>query len=760
MNDDRIDRLYELLPVVYRQRDAEQGEPLKALLRVIAEQVMLVEDDIARMYENWFIETCEDWVVPYIGDLVGYTPVHEAGEPADVRTPQGRLRNKILIPRREVANTISYRRRKGTLALLELLSHDVAGWPARAVEFYPRLGWTQALNHLRPERGRRVDVRDMDALEKLNGPFCDLAHTVDVRRIDSRHTRGKYNIPSVGLYLWPLKVYPVTKTPAYCEKTSPPHCFSFSVLGNDTPLYVRPEPEPEQTHIAEELNLPIPITRRLLQRRKGDLYGEGKSLQVWVGRKLRGKIVPQPVPLEQIVPTDLSGWQYVPKRGQVALDPALGRIAFASPRVVNNGVWVSYHYGFGMDLGGGEYERELRQPKGSKIYRVGVDAPFATLRKALEQWQKDKPRHGVIEITASGVHVEQLNIAFQEGQESLQLRAANRTRPILRLLDWQTDRPDSLLVSGSGANRFVLDGIVVAGQGMQIDGDMAEVTIRHSTLVPGWTVDENCETQSPTEPSIEVFSPRVCVTIDHSIVGAIQVSPNLSEPEEGVPVPLPEEAETLLDEATLMRCRGIGAKVRLDPIRICINDSIVDATDPEREAIGAPGCLVAHARVAIHRTTVIGQVQVHTIDLGENAIFHGRVTVARRQQGCLRFCYVTPGSRTPRRYRCQPDLVEQQVERKMREEAGDTPVADEALAAAKNLERLRVRPRFISVRYGTPAYCQLAIDCADEIRTGADDASEMGVYHDLFQPQRWANLRVRLNEYLPAGMDIGMMIAS
>src|SRR3712207_3417028 len=126
-----LDRLHELLPAVYRQRDAEQGQPLQALLRVIAEQVDVVEEDISQLYENWFLETCENWVVPYIGDLIGYRTVHEAGEPGDVSTPQGQQRNKILIPRREVANTVRYRRRKGTLALLELLSNDVADWPAR-----------------------------------------------------------------------------------------------------------------------------------------------------------------------------------------------------------------------------------------------------------------------------------------------------------------------------------------------------------------------------------------------------------------------------------------------------------------------------------------------------------------------------------------------------------------------------------------------------------------------------------------------------
>jgi hypothetical protein len=36
----------------------------------------------------------------------------------------------------------------------------------------------------------------------------------------------------------------------------------------------------------------------------------------------------------------------------------------------------------------------------------------------------------------------------------------------------------------------------------------------------------------------------------------------------------------------------------------------------------------------------------------------------------------------------------------------------------------------------------------------------MGVFHDLFQPQRMANLRARLGEYTPAGIDAGVILAS
>ena len=65
-------RLYDLLPAVYRIRDAERGEPLKALCGVLADQIAVLEENLAQLYDDQFIETCADWVVPYIGDLIGY----------------------------------------------------------------------------------------------------------------------------------------------------------------------------------------------------------------------------------------------------------------------------------------------------------------------------------------------------------------------------------------------------------------------------------------------------------------------------------------------------------------------------------------------------------------------------------------------------------------------------------------------------------------------------------------------------------------
>jgi hypothetical protein len=413
------DRLYNLVPVVYRQRDAAQGYPLRALLRVAAEQLILIEKDIAGLYENWFIETCADWIVPYIGALIGYRTVHDAGEPTPGATPEQRAINRILYPRAEVANTVRFRRRKGTITAIEELAAAVSGWPARAVEWFHLLGVFENINYLHMNRGRTLDLRDGDALADISLAFDEAAHNIDIRT-------GAGNIADVKVFLWRLNSYTVTNTPAYCYEDEGPHCFMFSALGNDTQLFTRPAPAEGKS--PGKLNLPIPITRSSFEKFEADestgavrgvpyFYGEGKSLAIWAGSP--AELIPQ----EQIVPADLTGWTYRPLPGHVAVDPQLGRIAFPPTQTRKGGVWVSYSYGFPANLGGGEYPRQLSQPPDAKIYIVG---PGQRIGDALNQWKTEAPDNAVIEIAQSGVYAEPVQIALKAGQ-SLELRAASGT---------------------------------------------------------------------------------------------------------------------------------------------------------------------------------------------------------------------------------------------------------------------------------------------------------------------------------------------
>ena len=854
------DALYDLLPAVHRSRDATEGYPLRALLRVINEQVAIVESDIAQLYDDAFIETCADWAVPYLGDLVGYQPVRQAGEPGDPVSAEARLRNTFLVSRREVADTIAMRRRKGTKHVLERLAGDVAGWPARAVELYRLLAWKQHLDHRHRHRGCIADLRDLDALDRLGGAFDANAHTVDVRCIGTPCASARWNIPNVALYVFRTKSYSVTGTPAYCVEDAGPQCYTFSVLGNDAPLYTNPDAESVDAH--GELGLPVPIRRLALQQivslhppvthARADYCGANRGFAIYApGWPKKG--APQPIPCESVVPADLGAWSYDAKRNTVAVDPVSGRIAFPAGQLPRNGVWVDYRYGFSGDIGGGEYARPIVQPSLADmarfdaadiadpgalalqlqqtrnafvawlrdrftakqiekideykegdaptdalidaladaldgvlaiveldadnalpespplpdelvqlrvdhaaagalarmnrvhlevafgamlaprfaIYRVGAGAPFARLADALAKWGGEKPRYAIVEFVDSGVYSEPVRIDLQPYQ-TLQVRAAERRRPVLRMLDYMADQPDAFVVTGGAGSRFVLDGLLVAGRGLRVGGpdpvegetapggDLCEIVIRHCTLVPGWGLDCNCGPKRPNEPSLELSHTRASVRIEHSIVGSIEIVADA----------------------------GSAASST-----IAISDSIVDATHSGRIALGGASGEIAYVRARIVRCTILGAVEVHAIELAENSIFMGCIAVARRQIGCMRFCYVSPKSRTPRRYHCQPDLVRAAID------ALDPPLDADAADAAKASEGLRVRPRFESTRYGHPAYCRLACSTAAEIRRGADDESELGVWHDLFEPQREASLRVRLDEYTPAGMDAGVLFA-
>lgn len=759
------DRLYQLLPVIHRMRDAEIGEPLRAFLAVISEQVNAIETDIARLYDNWFIETCEDWVVPYIGDLVGYTPVHDAGAPSsDIASREGRLLDNTLTPRQAVANTLAFRRRKGTLALLEDLAEATTGWPAQAVEFYKLLGWTQHLNHLRMHRARSADLRDGPALNRLGGPFDTIGHSVEVRRTVSHRNIGRYNIPSVGLFVWRLKSYSITHAPAYCQESEGPQCFSFSVVGNDAPLFNDPRPNAQSPHVTAESNVPDAIARDALTecvtfepltiQASDKYYGAGNSIAVYAP-DWPTKGATQPVPRSRVLPADLSGWKYRTQKNQLGLDPVRGRMMFPIGQLPKKGVWVDYRYGFSAAMGGGEYKRIVSQPTLYTRYTVtketGQSGTFGTINAALAQWRQDQAalgaeppdpaqvpawqqkreaqRSAVIEITDSAAYSEPLIIALNPG-EYLQIRGAIGARPVLRMLDYIAERPDALTISGKQGSRFKLDGVVVLGRSVQVngpdptdaaraaEGDLCDVTIRHCTLVPGWGLDCNCEPKRPNEPSLEIFNSSARFNIESSILGPIFVS---------------------------------ASETAGDPIAIELRDSIFDATGLDRVALGAFDLPLAFAILKVIRSTVIGEIQTHAIELAQDSIFLSAIRVGRRQIGCMRFCYVTPTSRTPRRFHCQPDSA-------LAETCNSVDGGQKALCQEGT--ELRVRPLFNSLRYGRPDYCQLASDCATEIAAGASDESEMGAFHDLFQPQRIANLRARLDEYTPAGNEAGIFFAS
>ncbi len=627
-------KMYELLPAIYRIRDAQQGEPLKALLSIIADQVGVLEEDLAQLYDDQFIETCNGWVMPYIGDLIGYRTLHNVAP-------------SIGSQRAEVAHTIGFRRRKGTAAMLEQLARDVTGWNARAVEFFELMDWTQwTPNHIRPNSFYAPDLRQWEALEKINGPFDTVAHTVDVRHVVNG--QGKYNIQNIGIFLWRLGAYSLTNSPAFQIDAKR---FQFHPLGYDTQLFTNPVTETEVTQAASPLNVPDPVGRRVLKKYLSQYYGDGLSLVI------------QGVPLAQIVVCDLTDWFYQPAAGQVALDPVLGRIAFGDAQSAPP--LVTFHYGFSDDLGGGEYDRAatfdaLLTPVEQ------VPAPNLKIQDALDKAKSG----GVVEISDSGRYNETLTINVNAGQR-IELRAANEHRPTVIL-------GGDLIINGAAESEVTLNGLLLSGGTIRVTGGLQTLRLLHCTLVPS------------ANPSLVADLPDVTIEMDHCIVGALRIHERSS---------------------------------------VSISDSIVDATAVTQVAFAAANGTDSGGTLQIADSTIIGTVHTLELQLASNSIFMADVTSEKRQEGCVRFCYLPLVSIVPRRYRCQPEDDE---------------------------DALRVRPQFTSLRYGDPGYGQLALRTAAEIREGADDEAEMGAFHELFEPQRETNLRVRLDEYLRFGLEAGI----
>lgn len=685
------DKLYNLLPAVHRIRDVEKGEPLRQLLGLITQQVGILEEDLEQLYDNQFIETCAPWVLPYIGDLIGYRSLHPIGPDQ-------------LTPRAEVANTIGYRRRKGTASVLEQLARDVTAWNARAVEFFQLLGWTQFMNHIRLTNYYAPDLRQWEPLQRLGTAFETSTHTVNVRHVE--RGEGKYNIPNIGIFLWRLTAFRLRNSPAVPVDD---HRFLFNPLGANLPLFTRPQTEKSITHLADPINVPEPISRRVLDA----------SLAVYYGPEL--SIFIEGVAIDDVSACNLSDadpagttWAHTPPNATVAIDPVLGRISFRDaktepPRVV-------FHYGFSAAMGGGEYERTPTFD--AALGPVETVASPGPIQLALDA----RVAGGVVELSDSGRFEETPSIALDPGVR-LEFRAANEHRPTLIVAG-------PIDITGGADAEITLNGLLIAGGPIRILsalGDaLRKVRLVHCTLVPGLSLGIDGAPASASTPSllIEHTESPVEVEIDHCILGAIHAPPNAT---------------------------------------VLIRHSIVDANGDLAVAYCDLDGAGAAGTVSVVDSTIIGTMHTELLKLASNSIFFSRtedgttpIRSERRQTGCVRFSWLPLEARVPRRYRCQPDLEIAERIKAALATSGTNTISDAERQAIKAAVVVRLVPAFTSLRYADPGYCQLRLSTPKQIRSGADDEAEMGVFHDLFQPQRESNIRARLREYLRFGLEAGV----
>jgi len=748
------DKLYSLLPAYIRTQDLNSGEPLRALLRIAETTTDAIDADIGQLARDAFIETCEPWVIPYIGDLVGTTPLFDARRVPDAATATELFQDLTgpdLTPalglgaRADIAKTIYYRRRKGTLPMLEELARDVTGWAAHAVAMFELLGWTQGMrNHLRPQALRTPDIRSVGLMGRLDGPFDEIMHTVDVRPIGQNE--GWHSFQNVAFFLWRLLALPLAAVAARRLGAAGDFRYHFSPLGNSAPVFSRFVTGGDESGFATELTVPQPIRPARFYKDLRDyaelaapkpgftnfygLWDAVPGFDIAPHPSLMVLVDGAPVLPESVVCRNLGTWGGVAP-SEIGIDVALGRLVLGSALTSAASVTVFYHMGFPAELGGGPYRRRAWLVQGALANQVlivdgsGAAGTFATLTAALAHWTAASGPDTVIRIQDNRSYAETLAINVLPATGIfLTIEAADGFRPHINLgapLAITGNRPDFSLTFG---------GLLVEGT-LDLQGSLLRLRLLHTTLVPSGSIAEADPIAPPAPPELVPPSLQAASTDASGAPANTELSVELAFSITG-PLRLPGDAKTLY-----------------------VLDSIVDGVGtPAIGGVGAgdpPG-----PTLHVERSTLRGAVHVREVDLASEAVFDGRLLSDRIQIGCIRFSYVVAGSRTPRRYRCQPDLAESDA-LDATQAASPTKLSPAQQAAIRAEVRRRVKPDYTDNRYGQPAYLQLALSIAPEIATGAEDGAEMGVYCHLKQPQRAANLQQRLGEYLPFGLDAGLI---
>lgn len=724
--------LYRLLPAIHRTRDAERGYPLRQLIEVIAAQARVLEENLDQLYDNAFVETAEPWALSYLADLLGLTGVSSAG---------AHLRN----PRAEVGHTLAVRRRKGTATVLELVAHDVTGWPARVVEYFARLATTQHLHHVRPQHAAFASLASAADLALFGTPFERANRTIEVRRI--RFGRGRWNIGNVGVHLWRLRAFRCTQSPLVpVDHGSPDPAagrrFRFHPLGIDAPLFNQPWSEEAIEHLAEPVNVPLVLTRRLLLGEpvqsppdapaprcfhpSTDFYGPARGFMLL--QPAASGAVPLAYPATDIVIADLgdtpTGWGHETlslvegTNPLILLDPERGRTIIPLAKL-SGAPTATFSHAFSAPLGGGEYNREASfttiTPAVAEAWPQCSSSPTATLGQALTEVVARAAGHpdaptARIEISDNDRHA--LAGPLELSGCQLELRAADGFRPLLALEPAPpAPSPAALVLTGQTNASFALNGFLVAGCPLQLgeeeapsDRRISRVSLRHCTVATHLRVgsdgraarrpNDDSRISAAFAPAIVVAGSGLSLEISDCILGPLAI--------------LGHDVEVHLRNCLI----DAGDRT---------SSALVDATNAAANQ--------GPSRWTLENCTVIGSVRVGVFQLVSNTILLGdTVRAERRQEGCVRFSWLPADAVVPRSHRCVT-----------------------AVAA---------RPAFTSLRFGDPAYGQLSDACPGVIRSGADDGAEMGVFHELFQPQHEAYLRTRLETSLRLGLEAGVFHAT
>jgi hypothetical protein len=523
------DRLWQLLPGVYRAMDSDAvgvDGPLREVTGRIGAQVAVVRRSIDQLWADQSIETCDDWVIPYLGDLLDVNLV-------DGLDATGR--------RQDVAKTIHYRRRKGTPAILEEIAQDITGWQARAVEAFRSLGRTRhgldprvggeetLLEHeglvgtlTSTAAGGFADLRSVHGATLAGSPFDEFAHTADLRA--GRGAVGHYGISKLLVFVWRLQVFSVLAGDPVQVSGCPDSVFVFDPTGRCLPLFMEPWRPPGDSFAddwtpAREWQVPGPLTDSLQKALDAGLYPDAAS--VWQFTRADAGSPLEPVAIK-----------VTPEVGEFSLTSGL-----AAPL-------VSYQYAAPGTIGAGTYDRTLL---GDPPTHVGTVTPVTGGGGALAAALPAAGVTGTVEIGDSRTYTAPAPIgATATPIRSLLIQAGPGERPVIRMAPVGAEPPTWVFTGGgdqaladAGLPSLTLDGLLFSGGDIVLRGAFARVRVTGFTADPGTAAPgqpggfaDAVDGQAlvPTriwieaDPDAQAGDPGAIaeLTIDHSILGPVR----------------------------------------------------------------------------------------------------------------------------------------------------------------------------------------------------------------------------------------------
>lgn len=782
---------FQRLPEIYRIRDAEQFPPdqLKAYLRLFEHTFGAVHENIESLYHDLFIDTCDDWVVPYLADLLGTS--HLAGEPRTIRA--------------DVADTIALRRRKGTLGAIERLAANLTGWAARPVELRENLVWTQHLNHQRPDAGGRppygnpaltrfdlprggtVPVRDPAMLSLLGTPFSRFAHTVDVKPAVADAIR--YNLPNLAIFLWRLAAYrvrvtrpvfrnplPITAIPgAALPEARFAARFDFHPLGRPVRLFnvhrADPYAEPPRLAAVDEVPGPIPDARLTTGSAAGnpaayvdlDTYipGVPPALPLGIDVGETGIQLFLPDSTFGIVTNwtyrgdNLCAWENGLRRPllrhEIVIDPDIGRLLIgvntaAEVEALRDHLLAGFAYGAVGEIGAHPVDHGPRPATvgaESDAQLVPVVRPITAfanpdaLRDALVDIHS-RATPLVIEIQDSLVHDLDLDApelaacTLVEGGvrtlllgSSLVIRAADGHRPIIRLAQPLRLRPTRVRAVAPADQPLVdaaVRALLVRFEGVFVTAEEGAGFVASDALIMRAAVARLEFIATTLDPG----GHRLRQTAPVPQRAALRAALQLAEPY-GFDAAADEDAFQPTPDVVVQR--SITGTLLLDEgYALSIEDSVIDAGVGPGDPPGAGFALGAAtnpttafaAPLKVVNATFLGRVRV-TSASGRGGIWAHRLHVFDHQKGCLKYSYFSgDGDVLPANHACVH--------------------GDEA------------RLIFTSTWFGDPGYAQLARAGDERLLNRGPGDEAMGATNFLWEAHRWANLQIRLREFMPVGV--------